>query len=219
MAYLRGFVHNRSQQHQIHQVASSNQFLLKKETANWERKQHLQAAAMNIINGKSKLSNNGHNTVVVILQYWLVEIEGKVAVVILFYTNIHIKGRNRSPIAPYGEVEEEKKTKPCRRWTWLRTSKHGSLSKQARRQGSRCMKVGTRRLNRRSTPSVRPVEHARNEKKIAPVNSNKKNERNKRAPMHSDMHLSRPDPQGSWCTTLAVWVMVLSRMECTRNPI
>ena len=71
----------------------------------------MQAAAMNIINGKSKLSNNGHNTIVVIP----VEIEGKVAVVILFYTNIHIKGRNRSPIAPYGEVEEEKKTKPCRR--------------------------------------------------------------------------------------------------------
>jgi len=41
-------------------------------------------------------------------------------------------------------------------------------------QGSRCRKLGTRRLNRRNTPSVRPVEHARSEKKIAPVNSNEK---------------------------------------------
>ena len=46
---------------------------------------------MNIINGKSKLSNNGHNTIVVIP----VEIEGKVVVVILFYTNIQIKGKER----------------------------------------------------------------------------------------------------------------------------
>ena len=50
---------------------------------------------MNIINGKSKLSNNGHNIIVVILQYWLVEIEGKVAIVILFYMNIQSKGRER----------------------------------------------------------------------------------------------------------------------------
>ena len=169
MAYLRGFVHNQSQQHQIHQVASSNQFLLKKETANWERKQHLQAAAMNIINGKSKLSNNGHNTVVVILQYWLVEIEGKVVVVILFYTNIQIKGRERITHCAVQRSGRRKKTKPCRRWIWLRTSKHGSLSKQASRQGSRCRKLGMRRLNRRSTPSVRPVEHACSKKKIAPI--------------------------------------------------
>jgi hypothetical protein len=40
---------------------------------------------MNIIKGKIKLSNNRHITVVVvILQYWLIEIEGKDVVVIFF---------------------------------------------------------------------------------------------------------------------------------------
>jgi hypothetical protein len=49
---------------------------------------------LNIIKGKIKLSNNRHITVVVvILQYWVIEIERKVAVVIFFETNVQIEGR------------------------------------------------------------------------------------------------------------------------------
>ena len=48
------------------------------------------------IKSYGKESNNRHITiVVVILQYWLVEIEGKIAVVILFYRNVKIKAREK----------------------------------------------------------------------------------------------------------------------------
>ena len=54
----------------------------------------MHAAAVNIIKAKNKLSNNRHITIViVILQYCLVEIEGKIAIVIFFYTNV--QGRNK----------------------------------------------------------------------------------------------------------------------------
>ena len=33
--------------------------------------------------------------VIVILQYWLIEIEGKIAVVIFFYRNVEIKAREK----------------------------------------------------------------------------------------------------------------------------
>ena len=68
------------------------------------------------IKSYGKESNNRHITIViVILQYWLVEIEGKVAVVILFYTNIQIKGRERITHCAVQRSGRRKKTKPCRR--------------------------------------------------------------------------------------------------------